>query len=123
MRGNGVSSGGHKGKGKTILRENHESFDEQCYRVLAGVPEGKVTTYGAIAAALNGRAYRAVGRAMARNEQLVVIPCHRVVRSDGSIGQYVHGPERKAELLQKEGVQVKNGRVENFLEHLHVFPT
>ena len=105
------------------MRGNHESFDEQCYRVLSGVPEGKVTTYRAIATVLHGRAYRAVGRAMARNKQLVVIPCHRVVRSDGSIGQYAHGPERKVELLLKEGVRVKNGRVENFREHLHVFST
>ena len=100
---------------------NNPSFKERCYQVLAQVPEGKVTTYGDIASALNCRAYRAVGRAMAENEKLVVIPCHRVVRSDGSIGQYALGLERKKELLQSEGVPVNGKKIENFREHLYEF--
>jgi len=96
---------------------NKSSFKEKCYQILSKVPEGKVTTYGDIASALNCRAYRAVGRAMAENKKLVVIPCHRVVRSDGSIGQYALGPERKAELLQNEGVLVNGKKIENFREH------
>jgi methylated-DNA-[protein]-cysteine S-methyltransferase len=105
------------------MSANTLSFKERCYQILSKVPEGKVTTYGEIAFALNCRAYRAVGRAMAGNEKLVVIPCHRVVRSDGSIGQYALGSERKAELLESEGVLVKDRKIENFTAYLHRFST
>ena len=103
------------------MSKENKSFRARCYRVLSQVPEGKVTTYREIAAALHSRASRAVGSAMAKNERLIEIPCHRVVRSDGTIGQYALGPEKKAELLLKEGVQVKNGKVLNFRMHLHRF--
>ena len=67
------------------------NFNERCYELLKRVPEGKVTTYREIANALNSKAWRAVGSAMAKNKTLFVIPCHRVVRSDGTIGQYALG--------------------------------
>lgn len=86
-------------------------FNRRCYEVLTQVPEGKVTTYRHLAQAMGARAWRAVGSAMARNEQLVAIPCHRVVRSDGTIGRYAQGAARKAQLLRDEGVEVVNGMV------------
>ncbi len=66
---------------------------------------GSTATYAAVAAA-TGRpaAVRAVGSACARNPLPVVVPCHRVVRSDGSLGQYVGGPEAKQALLHLEAV-------------------
>ena len=88
-----------------------DSFSERCFRLLRLVPEGRVTTYREIARALNTRAWRAVGNAMAKNRRLVTVPCHRVVRSDGSIGQYAEGTDRKAALLQREGVELKNNKV------------
>jgi methylated-DNA-[protein]-cysteine S-methyltransferase len=81
-------------------------FNEKCYELLKLIPEGKVTTYSEMAKALNSKAWRAVGNAMAKNKELVVIPCHRVVRSDGAIGQYALGPEKKAQLLLNEGVEI-----------------
>lgn len=98
-----------------------DSFKQQCYRLLGQVPPGKVTTYREIARALGTRAWRAVGTAMAQNDQLVVIPCHRVVRSDGTIGEYAKGAERKSRLLSGEGVPVERGRVKNLQAYLHVF--
>ena len=88
------------------------SFDEKCYQLLLRVPEGGVTTYKELAEALGTRAYRAVGQAMNRNTRLIEIPCHRVVCSNGKIGGYALGVEKKIELLQKEGVVVKGNRVE-----------
>ncbi|WP_455219199.1 MGMT family protein, partial [Kaarinaea lacus] len=77
------------------MDSKQNDFSEKCYELLKLIPEGKVTTYSEIARALNTRAWRAVGSAMAKNKYLFVIPCHRVVRSDGSIGQYALGPDKK----------------------------
>lgn len=70
---------------------------------LASIAYGTTQTYGQLAAAAgNPGAVRAVGSACARNPVPVVIPCHRVVRRDGSIGQYLGGTETKAALLALE---------------------
>lgn len=64
---------------------------------------GRTESYGAVARALaNPRAVRAVGTACAANPLPVVVPCHRVVRSDGSLGRYAGGPEIKVQLLDLE---------------------
>ena len=97
------------------------SFNEKCYELLKRIPEGKVTTYREMASALGTNAWRAVGSAMAKNHDLIVTPCHRVVRSDGSIGQYALGEYKKAELLEKEGVEILNGKVKNLDRFLHRF--
>jgi len=97
------------------------SFDERCYQLLKLIPEGKVTTYGEIARALNTKAWRAVGSAMAKNKNLFVIPCHRVVRSDGSIGQYILGSDKKANLLMEEGVEIVNGKVKDMGKFIYRF--
>lgn len=100
---------------------NTRHFDERCYALLQRIPAGKVTTYGEMARALEGRAWRAVGSAMARNRRLVEIPCHRVVRSDGRVGEYASGAGRKVQLLQGEGVAVHKGRVQNLEQYLFRF--
>jgi len=99
------------------------TFNERCYQLLKLIPEGKVTTYGEIARALDTKAWRAVGSAMAKNKNLFVIPCHRVVRSNGAIGQYALGTDKKASLLMEEGVEVVNGRVKNLGTFIHKFST
>jgi methylated-DNA-[protein]-cysteine S-methyltransferase len=90
-----------------------KSFAEKCYDVLRKVPKGKVTTYGAIAASLGTSACRAVGTAMHKNPYDSV-PCHRVVSSGGKIGGFAEGVGVKIEILKKEGVVVKDGKVQNF---------
>lgn len=104
------------------MNRNH-NFNNQCYALLRKIPKGKVTTYGEIARALNTRAWRAVGTAMAKNRELIVIPCHRVVRSDGAIGQYAMGPDKKAQLLSSEGVDISNGRINNLDQFMYRFDT
>ena len=88
--------------------------------MLMEVPKGKVTTYRELAHALGTKAYRAVGQAMNRNPELVSVPCHRVIKSNGEVGGYALGIDRKKALLKMEGVQVEaNGRI-NLSKHLHL---
>lgn len=89
------------------------SFDKKCHELLKRIPEGKVTTYKEMARALGTNAWRAVGTAMAKNRDLITTPCHRVVRSNGEVGQYALGSNKKSELLVNEGVPVTNGKVKN----------
>lgn len=103
------------------MKTTNADFRQRCYDVLKSVPAGKVTTYAAIARALDTKAWRAVGSAMAKNQQLIVIPCHRVVRSDGAIGQYALGADKKRALLLKEGVSIKNGKVVDMEKYVHHF--
>jgi methylated-DNA-[protein]-cysteine S-methyltransferase len=81
------------------------------------IPRGEVRTYGQIAAQVGcPRGARAVGNALANNPFPIVIPCHRAVRSDGSLGGFQGGVEIKRALLEMEGVrfdekgQIVNGR-------------
>ena len=70
---------------------------------LPGIDYGQTATYGAVAAAVhNPKAVRAVGTACATNPLPVVIPCHRVVRSDGAVGGYLGGTATKRQLLDLE---------------------
>jgi deoxyribonuclease V len=75
-----------------------------------------VTTYGEVARALGDIvASRFVGLAMSLNDDIVRVPCRRVIRSDGSLGGYTGGgSEKKAKLLNEEGVEVRDGRVVDF---------
>jgi methylated-DNA-[protein]-cysteine S-methyltransferase len=74
----------------------------------ARIPYGSYLTYGEVAAeAGNPRAHRAAGSALARNPIPIVIPCHRVLRSGGVIGNYGGGPEMKSRLLSLEGANVR----------------
>lgn len=80
-----------------------EGFRRSVIEHLRGIGYGSRESYAAVAAAVgNPRAVRAVGTACAHNPLPVVIPCHRVVRSDGSTGQYVGGPTAKSALLALE---------------------
>lgn len=97
------------------------SFAERCYELLKMIPKGKVTTYAEMAKALDSKAWRAVGTAMAKNSRLIVIPCHRVVRSDGTVGEYALGTDKKSKLLSSEGIEIDNGKVKNLEKYFHRF--
>jgi len=86
-------------------------FDLKALHLVFKIPRGEVKTYKEVAEAMESRAWRAVGSAMARNPFPLVIPCHRVVRSDLNLGNYGGGVEMKRELLKKEGVKIKGQRV------------
>lgn len=88
------------------------NFNEKCYDILKKVPKGKVITYKDIANALGTKAYRAVGNAMNKNKNILEIPCHRVVCSDGKIGGYSRGVNKKIELLENERVKIIKEKVD-----------
>jgi len=79
------------------------NFTEKVLETVKKIPYGKVTTYGVIAKML-GTSPRAVGQALKKNKELITIPCHRVVKSDGTLGGYVQGVKEKKRLLESEGV-------------------
>ncbi len=80
------------------------TFSENVRKVVKAIPEGKVLTYKAVAQkAGNEKAARAVANLMAKNYDLE-IPCHRVIRSDGTLGGYNRGGiDKKRAILQNEG--------------------
>lgn len=79
-------------------------FEQAVYEALLAVPAGQTVTYGELAEMAGyPRAARAVGNAMAANPIPVVVPCHRVIRSDGTLGNYGNDPEWKERLLVHEG--------------------
>ncbi len=100
-----------EGRGSSILT-SMKSFEDHVLEVVKSIPDGRVMTYGEVAKkAGNARASRAVGNLMAKNADKAV-PCHRVVRSDGSIGMYngLRG-KKKEDILKKEGVLFKGNKI------------
>ncbi len=84
---------------------NMSSFQEKVLRMEHRVPYGRVTTYGRLAEQTGKPgAARAVGNMLARNPFPLIIPCHRAVRSDGSIGGFQGGTHLKRKLLEQEGI-------------------
>lgn len=80
------------------------AFQQRVWEELRRIPSGETRSYGELAALLgNPKASRAVGGANGANHVAVLIPCHRVIASDGTLGGYAYGLEIKAELLRREG--------------------
>lgn len=96
--------------------------DNEVYDLLLKIPAGKVSTYGDLAKALgNPLASRQVGRILGRNPNPIKVPCHRVVMSDGKVGGYFYGSNRKRELLEQEGISFTDEIVSNF-KKVRVYP-
>jgi len=84
-------------------------FQRKVWKALCGIPAGKTLSYGALAAKLGmPRAMRAVGLANGSNPVSVVVPCHRVIGSDGSLTGYGGGLDRKRWLLRHEGAEFRD---------------
>ena len=82
------------------------TFTEKVYSVVKRIPKGTVLTYKQVATrAGKPKAYRAVGNILNKNFN-PEIPCHRVVRSDGTVGGYNRGSVSKRRILRAEGVSV-----------------
>ena len=107
------------------------AYQKAILRILSKVPKGKVTTYGDLAKELSKRnpkwspnASRAVGTTMRNNPCGPQIPCHRVIRSDGSVGNFRGGAKgavrEKIGMLRDEGISVLNGKI-NLKEYRHKF--
>ena len=83
-----------------------KTFTEKVYEVVKKIPKGKVLTYKEVARLTDSPwAYREVGNILNKNHN-PKIPCHRVIRSDGKIGGYNRGSNKKLKLLKSEGMVV-----------------
>ena len=105
-----------------------KTFNERVWALTKKIPKGNVSTYKLLAHAAGTKAYRAVGNAMNKNPNGIMnckgknmVPCHRVVDSKGNLHGFAHGLEIKANLLKKEGVKVRNNKIEDFDEILFKF--
>ncbi len=94
---------------------------QKLYELLKQIPKGKVTTYKELAKTLKTKGYRAVGQIVGKNPNAPKVPCHRVVRTDGGLGGYAFGIEKKIEILASEGVKVEDGKVVDFDKKLFRF--
>jgi O-6-methylguanine DNA methyltransferase len=83
-----------------------KTFTEKVYEIVRKIPKGKTLSYKEVAKrAGNIKALRAVGNILNKNHD-PKIPCHRVIRSDGTFGGYNEGAKKKREILKKEGTKV-----------------
>jgi methylated-DNA-[protein]-cysteine S-methyltransferase len=104
-----------------IRRKNHKRTstrhinNQSVYNLVSNIPPGKVATYGQLASSLgNPGAARGIGKILNKNPRPVIVPCHRVVCSDGHIGGYMYGKERKISLLLNEGIPIVNHLIKDF---------
>jgi len=98
------------------------SLEQKIYKKLLQVPKGQVTTYGELAKAVgleNGQ--RTIGKIMNKNPYPVIIPCHRVIMSTGKIGGYAYGEKIKSNMLTKEGIKIKNGKILDWKDKVYRF--
>lgn len=88
-------------------------LQQAVWQAITMIPEGKVTTYGAIARYLRTKAIRAVASAVGKNPDAPDVPCHRVIRANGEVGEYSAqgGKATKIRLLKQEGVEIVDGKV------------
>ena len=109
-----MSNQNKRNKKKWIKRliKDYPVFYQKVWLACLDIPKGKVITYKELAKMINNpKAYRAVGNALNKNPLPEIIPCHRVIRSDGNIGGYSRGIKKKIRLLKIEGIKIKDGKV------------
>jgi methylated-DNA-protein-cysteine methyltransferase related protein len=104
----------------TKLISNNDNFFERVYEIVRQIPEGKVTSYGAIAKALGtARSARMVGWAMNASHNLEDVPAHRVVNRIGMLSGKHHfdGTNLMQQLLENEGIKVVDNQIVDFNDH------
>ncbi|MBU1033914.1 MGMT family protein [Patescibacteria group bacterium] len=94
-------------------------FAEKIYKQLKKIPKGRVTTYGFLARSVDSKAYRAVGLVLSKNPYAPIVPCHRVVRSDGMLGGFMgqskgESISKKKKMLEAEGIVFEGDRIKDF---------
>ena len=97
------------------------NFNQKVWNLCKRIPRGKVSTYKEIARKLRTKAYRAVGNALNKNPHAPKVPCHRIVNSDRRVGGFAKGTKKKAELLKKENIKIKNNRIVDFEKVVYKF--
>ncbi|MDD5290583.1 MAG: MGMT family protein [Patescibacteria group bacterium] len=97
-------------------------FEKAVLEATRKIPFGRVTTYGEISRIIGRRrASRAVGNALNKNPYSPIVPCHRVVKSNGKIGGFNKGIKAKVKMLASEGIKVRDGRIFDFQKLFYHF--
>ena len=102
------------------LKSNNDNFFERVYEIVRQIPDGKVTSYGAIAKAIGAaRSARMVGWAMNASHNLEDVPAHRVVNRNGMLTGKHHfdGTNLMQQLLENEGIKVVDNQIVDFNTH------
>lgn len=95
----------------TTYRPDGTAFQRRVWQSLCDIPYGRVISYRELAAQVGSpRAFQAVGQANGRNPLPILIPCHRVIAADGTLGGYSSGVERKRFLLRLEGLSIPESK-------------
>jgi AraC family transcriptional regulator of adaptative response/methylated-DNA-[protein]-cysteine methyltransferase len=93
----------NKGEGKIDLHIKGTDFQINVWKELLKIKSGETSSYGEIARKINKpNAFRAAGTAIGKNPVAYIIPCHRVTKSNGEIGNYMWGVDKKREILKRE---------------------
>jgi methylated-DNA-[protein]-cysteine S-methyltransferase len=90
-------------------------------QLLLKIPRGKVTTYKELAIAMGTKGYRYVGNLLHSNPEPDRFPCFKVVKSDGTLGGFATGQKDKIRRLKADGVEVKNGQIDHFVDRIYTF--
>lgn len=101
----------------TSINDKHKDFFESVFEIVKLIPEGRVTSYGAIAKYLgSAKSSRMVGWAMNASHKIPGIPAHRVVNRNGLLSGKMHfeTPDAMESRLKAEGIQVLNDQIQNF---------
>ena len=97
-----------------VLAPIGNAFRQEVWKILCGIPYGRIVTYGAVARkiaekrGINKMSARAVGGAVGHNPISIIIPCHRVIAATGNLTGYAGGIKNKIKLLHYEGINVNN---------------
>ncbi len=93
---------GQRKEFKIKLNPQGTEFQKKVWHEISQIPFGRTVTYAHIAHKIKSKAIRAIGTAIGKNPMSIVVPCHRVIRSDGSLGGYNGGLKAKTKLLSIE---------------------
>lgn len=103
-------------------RKEITEFQNLVYNATKKIPRGMISTYAKIAKYIGReRAFRAVGNALNKNPFAPLVPCHRVVASNGTLGGFAFGTDNKIALLKKEGITVRDGKISDFKDKVFEF--
>lgn len=105
-----------------MKKEKVTPFQKKVYAACGKIPAGRVSTYSEISRAIGHlKSARAVGNALNKNPFAPRVPCHRVVKNDGTLGGFASGEEKKRLILKKEGLRVEKGKIVDFEKKLFRF--
>ncbi len=96
-------------------------FSRKVYELCKKIPKGKVTTYKILAEKMGTKAYRAVGNSLNKNPHAPIVPCHRVVGSDGSLVGFASGLGKKKRMLIDEGIKINKNGIIDLNKYLYRF--